>query len=87
MIVPFLPEICAVHQIDFLRLPPDLVLDIEGKHMYCTCDDNVSEMGSSNEIDVPWARLVPSSPIGRQGSYEGPMVHVLNKTDEQHVDH
>ena len=72
--------------IKLLQLPADFVLGIEGRHMYCTCDDDVSEIGSSNEIDVPWARLVPSPPVRGQGSYEGPMVHVLNKIDEQHRD-
>lgn len=60
---------------------------LEGRRTYCTCDDDVSEIGSSDEIAVPWARLVPSSPVGRQGSYEGPMLHVLHKIHEQHRDH
>lgn len=42
-----------------------------------TGDDNISEVGSTNEATVPSAGLISPSPVRRQGVYQRPLIYIL----------
>ena len=50
--------------------------------MFDTCYDNIGEVGSKNEADVPPTSCVPSSAIGGEGIDHWPFVYVLYESNK-----